>query len=150
METLSSKVLESLMIEDNITLENIFSSNNVSDSEVRNSYYYKLPDRELATMLVDLITQNFLIKLASKDDPQVEKMIMFLRTASVYYFEYNISGYPVVVTKQNRSTKEATFTIYAYIPKTNKYAKATGYTKTELVRKLILNNKVANEALSAD
>lgn len=139
---MDSNVLESLLIEDNsLGLESLFNkSTNISESEIRKSYYYNLPDRELANLLIEMHLQNYMIQIATKDDPQVNNFMMFLRMASAYYYEYNISGYPVVVTKRNKSDKEVTFTMYAFIPKNNKMPKATGYTKSELIKQLILKD----------
>lgn len=141
---MDSKTLEAFLINT--------KSNSVSDSEIRNSSYYTMPDRELANLLIEVHLQNFMIQLATKNDPQVNNLMMFLRASSAYYYEYNISGYPVVTTKRNKNDREATFTIYAFIPKSNKMPKATGYTKSELIRQLILNDRkrIANEAISAD
>lgn len=140
---MDSKALEALLINDiMIGLEGFFSNSNmISDSEVRNSSYYNLPDRELATMLIDILTQNITIKLANKDDPSVYKVLSFLRMTSVYYFEYNISGIPVAVIKKNKNDKEVTFTVYGYMPAQNKNARPFGLKKSDLIRNIIKMNK---------
>lgn len=140
---MDSKALEALLINDiMIGLEGFFSNSNmISDSEVRNSSYYNLPDRELATMLIDILTQNITIKLANKDDPNVYKVLSFLRITSVYYFEYNISGIPVAVTKKNKNDKEVIFTVYGYMPVQNKNARPFGLKKSDLIRNVIKMNK---------
>lgn len=138
---MDSKVLEALLIDTDITLEGLFKSDTISDSEVRNSQYYNLPDRELATMLIDILTQNIMLRLATKTDEKVSQYLAFLRMTSVYYFEYNISSIPVAVTKKNKSDKEVTFVLYGYIPVQNKVARPIGVTKTELIKQIIKINK---------
>lgn len=140
---MNSYILESLLIDDNmISLEGLFSnSNNISDSEVRNSPYYSLPDRELAAAFVDQIGQNINAQIATEDDPVVCNYLTFLRMSSAYYFKYNISSIPVVVTKKSKSDREVNFVLYAYIPKQNKVVRPIGYSKSNLIRFLIQSEK---------
>ena len=125
-------------------LEGLFSSNKndqVSDAEVKRSQYYNLPDRELATIMVDRLYNNQVIQLATKDDPTVAKSMQMMRLIAYDYFEYNINGIPVAVAKANKNTKEVSFTVYAYIPKTSKYAKGISTPRTELIRSFIQEDK---------
>ena len=141
---MNSKVLEALLISDNIiTLEGFFSNKNdqVSDAEIKRSQYYNLSDRELATILVDRLYNNQFIQLATKEDPFVTKAMQVMRVIAYEYFEYNINGIPVAVGKATKESKDPSFTVYAYIPKTNKYAKGISTPKTELIRSFIQEDK---------
>lgn len=140
---MNSYILEALLIDDDIIgLEAFFSnSNNISDSEVRNSPYYNLPDRELATAFVDQIGQNINVQMATEEDQMVCNYLNFLRMTSAYYFKYNISSIPVAVTKKTKSDREVNFVLYAYIPKQNKTARPIGYSKSNLIRFLIQSEK---------
>lgn len=141
---MDSKVLEALLISENmITLEGFFGNktDQVSDAEIKRSQYYNLPDRELATIMVDRLYNNQIIRLATKDDPYVAKPMQLMRAIAYDYFEYNINGIPVAVGKATKDAKEPTFTVYAYIPKTSKYAKGISTPKTELIRSFIQEDK---------
>lgn len=138
---MDSKVLEALMISDNtIALENIFNfnSNSISDAQVQHSPYYKMSDRELATRMVDGLYNNLTIELAPKSDPSVSKPLQLMRLVAYNYYEYNINGIPVAVARANNATsKEYSFTVYAYVPKNNRVARAISSTKSDLIRSFI-------------
>lgn len=140
---MNSKVLEALLISDNmITLEGFFGNNDrVSDIEVKKSQYYNMTDRDLATIMVDRLYNNQIIQLATKEDPYVAKPMQLMRVIAYEYFEYNINGIPVAVSKATKDSKEPTFTVYAYIPKTSKYAKGISTPRTELIRSFIQEDK---------
>lgn len=137
---MDSKGLEALLISDNmITREGFFGNSNdrVSDAEIKRSQYYIMFDRELATIMVDRLYNNQIIKLATREDPSVAKSMQVMRVIAYDYFEYNISGIPVAVSKATKDTKESSFTVYAYIPKTSNIAKGISTTRTELIRSFI-------------
>lgn len=138
---MDSKVLEALMISDNtIALESIFNTNSssISDAQVQRSPYYKMSDRELATRMVDGLYNNLTIELAPKSDPSVAKPLQLMRLVAYDYYEYNINGIPVAVARANASTtKEPSFTVYAYVPKNNRVARAISSTKSDLIRSFI-------------
>lgn len=138
---MDSNYLENFMIPNiEITLESIFRNSNkkqrkVSDNEAKKSIYYKMSDRELATRMVDRLNQNMFIQLAPKSDPNVAKPLAVMKMLSKYY-EYNIDGIPVAVS--NMKEQEPSFTVYAYIPKTNtSCARAISTKKIELIKELI-------------
>ena len=136
-----SKVTESLSYDNkSISLEGLFdiSSKDISDAQVQRSPYYKMSDRELATRMVDRLYNNLTIELAPKSDPSVAKPLQLMRLIAYDYYEYNINGIPVAVARANASTtKEPSFTVYAYIPKNNQVARAISSTKSDLIRSFI-------------
>ena len=139
---MNSKVLEALLISDNtIALESILGFNNsgsISDAQVQRSSYYKMSDRELATRMVDGLNNNLTIELAPKTDPSVAKPLQLMRLIAYDYYEYMIGGIPVAVARANASTtKEPSFTVYAYVPKNNRVARAISSTKSDLIRSFI-------------
>lgn len=127
---MNSDILEALLIGKS-ALEGFFNNASMPNE------YENLSDRELATMLVDRMVQNQFVRLATKEDDMVNKICNTLRYTSKYYFEYNISGYPVGVSKKNNSDKEVSFTYFVYIPRQNKYFKPITVTKSELINEFI-------------
>ena len=136
---MNSKVLEALLIPDNtIALESILGFNkSISKAQIERSPYYKMNARELATRMVDGLNNNLTIELAPKTDPSVAKPLQLMRLIAYDYYEYMIGGIPVAVARANNATKEPSFTVYAYVPKNNRVARAISSTKSDLIKSFI-------------
>lgn len=138
---MDSKVLEALLISNNVTLEGFFgtSPKDISEGEMKRSPYYQMSDRDLATTLVDRLYNNRMIKLADKSDEMVQKCLMMMRYSAYEYFEYNISGIPVAVGRANKKS-EQTFTVYAYVMGSSSPRAISSY-RTELIKNFIVEDK---------
>lgn len=138
---MDSKILEALLISNNVSLEGFFgaSPKDISEGEMKRSPYYQMSDRDLATTLVDRLYNNRMIKLADKSDEMVQKCLMMMRYSAYEYFEYNISGIPVAVGKANKKS-EPTFTVYAYVMGSSSPKAISSY-RTELIKNFIVENK---------
>lgn len=135
---MNSKVLESFLIP---IQEGFYgtSSKDISEGELKRSPYYQMSDRDLATTLVDRLYNNRMIKLADKSDTMVQKCLMMMRYSAYEYFEYNISGIPVVVGRPNKKS-EPTFTVYAYVMGSSSPRAISSY-RTELIKNFIVEDK---------
>ena len=139
---MNSKVLESFLIP---IQEGFYgtSSKDISEGELKRSPYYQMSDRDLATTLVDRLYNNRMIKLADKSDTMVQKCLMMMRYSAYEYFEYNISGIPVVVGRPNKKSEQL-FTVYAYVMGSSSPRAISSY-KSELIKNFIIEDKRKKE-----
>lgn len=136
--SLNAKSLEAFLIP---IQEGFFgtSSKDISEGEMKRSPYYKMSDRDLATTLVDRLYNNRNIKLADKADTMVMKCLNIMKITAYDYFEYNISGIPVAVSRINKN-KEPSFTVYAYVMGSSSPTPISTY-RNELIKNFIIEDK---------
>ena len=137
-DSLNAKSLEAFLIP---IQEGFFgtSSKDISEGEMKRSPYCKMSDRDLATTLVDRLYNNRNIKLADKADTMVMKYLNIMKITAYDYFEYNISGIPVAVSRINKN-KEPSFTVYAYVMGSSSPTPISTY-RNELIKNFIIEDK---------